>query len=125
MVLELEPMDRGKLGQFLPFSQLEYLALHKVNITQVKNTSKLAAYLKANQNLKELKLVECKITSSSIREELSRVFYSQVPHLRRLDFDFGYSTFFVGDQINKICFISPDLEYLRIRALFESPLCIT
>lgn len=59
-----------------------------------------------------------------IKSGLSPALFSAAPHLLKLDLDLGFKKFFVGDPASKIRFISPTVEQVRIRSLFESPLCV-
>ena len=44
--------------------------------------------------------------------------------MESLSIDMGYKKFFVGDLKNKIKIISKNLQKLKIRALFDSPMIV-
>jgi len=105
----------------LSFNQIEELKLTKINIAERQCTIRFRKCITENPRLRKLKLEECAITNNYIREELSGVLMKEMPHLQVLDIDLGFKLFFVGDQASKVKFLSPTLQQLRIRALFESP----
>jgi hypothetical protein len=56
-----------------------------------------------------------------MKEDISPVFNTQAPHLRKLYIDMSFKKLFIGDQISKKHMISTSLQHLSLRALFDTP----
>ena len=67
-------------------------------------------FLKTNPTIKSLKLEECEMTKSGMKTEFTPFFSQELENLKILDIDMSFKNFFVGDLMNKIKFISKDIE---------------
>ena len=94
----------------VPFNQLEYMALHKIKLSEKTSMDTFKLFMNTNPTIKSLKLEECELTKSGIKTELSPLFSQELENLKILDIDMSFKNFFVGDLANKIKLISKDIE---------------